>query len=842
MLENRKIACCGALYLVDQHQNPDRQVTRREQTKMIRKHLRTHAYLDRSKRPISAKAFRRIRGDIASENGIFAQALEDRSAALWRVKSDGLQREKLELYGYERDSFDASRLPRATRDTTVSISDCESEAIEHEPMPGHVQHGPIRRSVLTVLTDIDAVKKDCDHKQYKYADKQSRIRALRLLIHEYALTYRNKDRILGPVTDIYLLGAVESTLAHAQGKSNKTRTAEVLWRTGTDHLSKSWLSVAEVNGTNFADEQDLPKPGTTPKVSLTWEVDKNLSGHGLDGVDLSRDSQSFTTPGPSKKRKARTHSLDRGESSRYKRGSAATPLREVQRLRLPPTSYAEASQSSEDEDPGSNDKKSDRLNVKPSSGNDTAGALAALSRSLQIVLQDIDQVAAHHEDQDYKYASKASRLQALELLIRQYSLTTKNPGDHTRIVKPTALQLDRSIGNTYRSHALTVRAPGTSVRGLWNQGSVILKQSRLDRMERQATDFAKIRGLPAYGAFPTVSRRQEVTEALQKWDATVEPRDATEVTEAPSVQGADTALNLQSPTNRSIVSEQKGPAHHVDSNEQLPEREHATQPTASTASLSTHLDQLLATIQRSVTTTLQDLQLFANQPTPTPKTSNKAMDELFQHCWGPQWRNVCPDLGRNDLLSAASTLKALICAFVHHKLLHKDLAWPRDICLERIIFGLTSTDPSKTQQAHQDLQTLFAQTIENADGAPQHPVIRDFTAENTADLKAVLEPYCESLLLLATALKTDLEVGDVAALREGSTDRAADICARAMDLRVAAMKAAAEYEFLWPVVGHGGSVQREGVEVVGSGEVAEMAYTMAPGLRVRCEKGGENGR
>ena len=210
----------------------------------------------------------------------------------------------------------------------------------------------------------------------------------------------------------------------------------------------------------------------------------------------------------------------------------------------------------------------------------------------------------------------------------------------------------------------------------------------LDRVEQQAASFTKLRGLPPFGAYPTLARIREVADALEQYGENQTFENGAKVMETPSVD--DTVMGrtqvpsamtarVAADTTTPFVYRGSGYVRRAISQQSLPS-------SSVTIDVATHFDRLLASVQRSSTSLLDALQLFSNQPTPIPKECSRALHDLFQQCWGPQWQHVCPDLSRNDLLSASSALKALISASIYSKLLCTDLTWRRELC-EQI--GLT---------------------------------------------------------------------------------------------------------------------------------------------------------
>ena len=129
---------CGFLYLIDSslELKPDRE----KQAALIDDHLKQHGYyyhskgskqVEANKKPMTSKNVHTALANIA-KNHMRSRGGKE---VLWRVGSAGLQQEWLELYGYDRRTFDPERLPGplpTTNSPETDIVDIDTEHIGHD--------------------------------------------------------------------------------------------------------------------------------------------------------------------------------------------------------------------------------------------------------------------------------------------------------------------------------------------------------------------------------------------------------------------------------------------------------------------------------------------------------------------------------------------------------------------------------------------------------------------------------------------------------------------------------------------------------------------------------------
>lgn len=137
-----------------------------------------------------------------------------------------------------------------------------------------------------------------------------------------------------------------------------------------------------------------------------------------------------------------------------------------------------------------------------------------IQRTWYILLADIDAVKHQSSHEDYKYRDQSSILLSLSLLVQQYSLQDVPKAERVvRKVNPEALK-------SKLDYLLKPNRQGTyfsdPVEAVWCHGSLAVRDSYLEKLQKSYDSYTQRSGLPAAGVFPLVCLQSQVEKALAK--------------------------------------------------------------------------------------------------------------------------------------------------------------------------------------------------------------------------------------------------------------------------------------------------------------------------------------
>lgn len=149
-----------------------------------------------------------------------------------------------------------------------------------------------------LIRDIDAVKEHADHSDYKYKDRKARIRALKLLIHQYSLQNRTQSKFgqLAFLTPSKFSDAVRGKLSQI-----KNFDFNDIWRTGSLNIDGECLAEIQKLSEYAQHNYGMHPHGSFPIIwnrsgveSTFYEMDFTEPPSGQDSRERDDDSARST--------------------------------------------------------------------------------------------------------------------------------------------------------------------------------------------------------------------------------------------------------------------------------------------------------------------------------------------------------------------------------------------------------------------------------------------------------------------------------------------------------------------------------------------------------------------
>lgn len=154
-------------------------------------------------------------------------------------------------------------------------------------------YGPIQRTIFILLADIDAVKHQSDHADYKYRDQHSILLSLSLLIQQYSLTDMGRkyktSRMLGAKS---LKTKLEQLLKPSRKGRNFEDPGQAVWSHGSSAVCEDYLEKIRDSYDDYTLHSGLPTAGSFAHVCLQKQVESALSGLGPRRLTLGMSSSS----------------------------------------------------------------------------------------------------------------------------------------------------------------------------------------------------------------------------------------------------------------------------------------------------------------------------------------------------------------------------------------------------------------------------------------------------------------------------------------------------------------------------------------------------------------------
>lgn len=125
-----------------------------------------------------------------------------------------------------------------------------------------------------------------------------------------------------------------------------------------------------------------------------------------------------------------------------------------------------------------------------------------------IVLQYIDCVKHRRDQPDYPFSSEATIDASLDLLIRQYGLTTRKRDGTVELWTPKALRHQMPHG--------LFRQPDLQRTRLWSHGSDDLSKATIEKMQNAAHKYTNAISGSHFGDFPVLHSSQDIEKELER--------------------------------------------------------------------------------------------------------------------------------------------------------------------------------------------------------------------------------------------------------------------------------------------------------------------------------------
>lgn len=692
----------GALWFVDH--DPDVCIDRDEQNARIATYLSQHAhfcYFGRSfkskhLKPMTVERFRAVMLGIAANT-------KDRDHdvhgvdVLWKAKSQGLTDDFLAKYEYDKETFDEADLPGppsgGSQDNIIlhPIVPVVTERRITEPSgsagaqlmtryhSGLINEVPARRSKLIAILDVE---KSIATDSRKYVDHSTRLRALRLLIEQYKLTYWNRSTGLitelrpeqlikslrnsfdvgkiTTMTDFWSFGCASERsrlrdskpdIRQYEAQKGLAEYGSLTFVHSSEDIEEALLNIAKsvVEDGVLSEEAapsavewtlngvDLPLPKLGVCLSSIAQL---LAIQDIDRSKVDCDQEYYRYIDRSHQLEALSrittdHSLQRWDKSKWAIvGLSAEKLHEM----LIGLFYRRSSERKKIHFAEIWSKGSPAFGVETMSWlHNRASQLKIYSDIVEPNISETQPPSAkmeeiRSEEDDASADARHSRGQ------RILSATSDDPPSRhsrkrkAREIEPDTCSISTASGNEHDSDFLPSR-PAPS--------------KRID----EAKPRTSLRH--GYANFPPM----HLTKAR--------PLDR------------ESAATVR----RSHMLSNCG-----DLNEVAPKLASCTLPKARTLSQDIDLRRLFSdvadiasSIQHAVNTLFGSLHLDVVLPSPIPKSSGEALIALFRKCWGESWSSACGRMAASRMCSAINVLKALIAAFLFENIFRGDVSWQAEI-------------------------------------------------------------------------------------------------------------------------------------------------------------------
>ncbi|KAK5686498.1 hypothetical protein LTS10_002617 [Elasticomyces elasticus] len=179
--EDRRQALCGLFWLL-QHDQRDLKARAAQQAALTELSSKHAFYFDHHTKLYDAEEFRSLAARVAKKldltwggNGM------DRVDKLFRLGLEGVPQQMQKTYGYDSNTFSETDLPAPAAQPEFSAKQRDENGVFRNP---HEQ-----RAFYIVLCDIDAVRRERLHADYKFRAKPQILQALELLIALYDLRH-----------------------------------------------------------------------------------------------------------------------------------------------------------------------------------------------------------------------------------------------------------------------------------------------------------------------------------------------------------------------------------------------------------------------------------------------------------------------------------------------------------------------------------------------------------------------------------------------------------------------------------------------------------------------------